>query len=237
MTAQFPFKSKYRITQGYSDNFNHYPESHHGALDIVPIDDSGNFYPALIYPVFDGSEISIQDTDPIHGKGVLEEITLDQAWIDYYKSNDCIPANYIGIVYLRILYWHMLHVFDKNGTLTQDIPIGPAGNTGLVYHNGQPVPDSQKGVYPYLGGHTHLETILLPDTGTTFNLDKDPKGRIDPALLFKKGQLMNQAKVIKSKNNPTVYVVYAMPNMDYLTTKASIEGFELPIIIPDTDTL
>lgn len=237
MNAQFPFKNKYRITQGYSDNFNNYAEGHHGAIDIVPIDDAGNFIPAMIYPIFDGSEIVVQDTDPVHGKGIREELSLDQSWIDYYKSMNLIPADYSGTVYLQILYWHMLHVFDKDGKLTQDVPIGPAGNTGQVYHNGVAVPDDQKGLYPYLGGHTHLETVLLPATGTTFNLDKDPKGRIDPSLLFKKGQLMNQAKIVKSKSTNTVFVCYPVPSEDYLKEKCSLEGIEVPTSIPDTDSL
>lgn len=47
----------------------------------------------------------------------------------------------------------------------------------------------------------------------------------------------NQARIVKSKNSPTVYVVYPMPNMDYLKTKANLEGFEVPVSIPDTDSL
>lgn len=48
---------------------------------------------------------------------------------------------------------------------------------------------------------------------------------------------MNQAKVVKSKSSDTVFICYPVPDMDYLTKKASLEGFEIPVAIPDTDSL
>lgn len=48
---------------------------------------------------------------------------------------------------------------------------------------------------------------------------------------------MNQAKIVKSKKSPAIYVCYEMPDMDYLNKKANIEGFTIPSQIPDTDTL
>lgn len=48
---------------------------------------------------------------------------------------------------------------------------------------------------------------------------------------------MNQAKVVKSKVDGSIYVAYEMPNMEYLKTKANIEGFVIPDPIPDTDSL
>jgi hypothetical protein len=56
-------------------------------------------------------------------------------------------------------------------------------------------------------------------------------------LIPKSQQLMNQAIVIKSKKSADVYVCYKMPSMDYLNTKANLEGFAVPAQIPDTDTL
>lgn len=48
---------------------------------------------------------------------------------------------------------------------------------------------------------------------------------------------MNQAKVVKSKNSNTVYICYPIPDMDYLNKKANLEGFQVPVQIPNTDTL
>lgn len=50
-------------------------------------------------------------------------------------------------------------------------------------------------------------------------------------------QLMNQAKVVKSKKSATVYICYPVPDMDYLNKKANLEGFVVPQNIPDTDSL
>jgi hypothetical protein len=57
-------------------------------------------------------------------------------------------------------------------------------------------------------------------------------------VILPKGQDMNQAKVIKSKTSPTVYVCYPVPSMDYLKTKSELEGFSYdPANIPNSDTL
>lgn len=191
MKPQFPFKDKYQITQGFLDNANNYPGGHHGALDIVPLDASGKPFPANIYPVFDGSEVSIMNTSPVHGKGARESLQLDAPFIAYLKSKGVAPQNFAGRIDLELLYWHCLKVLDLDGILTQDTPVAQAGNTGDVYHNGVKVPDNQKGVPPYLGLHLHLETLLRGD-GKLLNLDKDYEGRIDPMIILSyQGQDMN----------------------------------------------
>lgn len=48
---------------------------------------------------------------------------------------------------------------------------------------------------------------------------------------------MNQAKVVKSKTSQTVFVCYPVPSMEFLATKADLEGFTVPTEIPNTDTL
>lgn len=208
---QFPFKCKYTITQGYADNANNYPEGHHGALDIVPFNDLGMVFPAPIYPLYAGSELSIQDTDSIKGKGVKERISLDKDALNYFIKQGLVPQG-TDQCYLDVLYWHMLDVTDKDGTLELDTPIGQAGNTGNVYHDGQPVPDNQKGIPPYLGLHLHLETVLT--TGlTTFNLDKDPRGRIDPQLIFNYKTMANLIKkTLNLKGQVGVFVTTDDPS-------------------------
>ena len=65
-------------------------------------------------------------------------------------------------------------------------------------------------------------------TGYTFN----------PWTLIPRGnQLMNQAKVVKSKTSPIVYVCYPVGDMNYLTEKSNLEGFIVPNPIPDSDSL
>lgn len=205
MTPQKPFKDNYIQTQGYADNFNNYPERHHGALDLLPLDKDGKGFPALIYPLFNGSEVAYYNTDVKKGKGVRESLTLDKDFIDYLKGKGVVPKNFTGRVDLEVLYWHVLEVLDTDGTVTQDTPIAKTGNTGDVYHNGVKVPDSEKGKPPYLGLHLHLETLLRGD-GNLLNLDKDVRGRIDPHIILDyKGKYMNDhVKIINYKG--TVFI-------------------------------
>lgn len=192
MTFNFPFQCPYDISQGYNDDANDMYNGpldghHHGALDIVPLQ-NGAPWPAPIYPIQNGSEISIQDTDPVYGKGVRERILLDADTIAYFQGKGVIPNTLpVGqVVCLDVLYWHMLDVTDQDGSLEEGTPLGHAGNTGAVYHLGTAVPDNQKGVPPYLGLHLHLETSFGTTQGVKFNLDKDPQGRVDPEFVFAK---------------------------------------------------
>lgn len=201
MTPQFPFKCAYQITQEYAEDANNYPEGHHGGLDIVPHDGVKPF-PADIYSILDGDEISIANTDPKRGKGVrVLTKNLDPLFVGYLKSKSVVPLNYSGPVNLEQLYWHCLEVTDLDGKVDQHTPIAKAGNTGYVFSQGKQVPDSQKGVPPYPGLHLHFETILKGNK--TFNLDKDPYGRIDPRIILDyKGDSM---QLIRDKG--TVYLV------------------------------
>jgi hypothetical protein len=183
MIPQFPIKGRYRITQGYYDNANNYPEGKHSALDIVPYDERWTIYPADILPIFNGSEIFITDTDPVRGKGVRTRTVVDKKFAEYLTRNNLLPKDIKGTVYLDILYWHCLEVTDKDGTVSQETPIAKVGNTGNVWSQGVPVPDNMKGKPPYPGLHLHLESVLRTEN-TIFNLDKDPRGRFNPLIIF-----------------------------------------------------
>lgn len=207
---QFPFQGGYAVTQGYADNANHYPEGHHGAWDIVPLKKSGA-WPAPIFPLYDGSEIAIQNSDPAKGKGVRERVLLDNHFINYLQNNNCLNGSSWPIVdgkfWLDILYWHMLNVTDTDGTADTNMQLGLAGNTGDVYSQGSPVPNYQKGKPPYPGLHLHLETSIYCESNVFvgyMNRDKDPAGRIDPQIIF--NYQGNMIICFKKQGNPTYYV-------------------------------
>ena len=220
MTPQFPFKGAYTITQNYDDNFNNYAEGHHGAIDIVPFDSSGRPYPADIYPMFAGKTLNVSNTDPARGKGIRVRSEADSGLVAYLKANKLVPDNYTGKVYIDCLYWHCLEVTDLDGTIDQNTPVAKAGNTGNVYHNGKPVPDSQKGVPPYPGLHLHLDTIVGSPSGP-FNLDKDPRGRINPHFILNYKETMTNAYLVK---NGSEYAG-ALP----LTAEAALKSFLLNV--------
>ena len=48
---------------------------------------------------------------------------------------------------------------------------------------------------------------------------------------------MNQTRIVKSKKSDTVYICYPVPTLQHLDERASLEGFEIPDKIPDTDSL
>jgi hypothetical protein len=205
-----------------------YPEGHHGALDIVPLDEkTGQPYPADIFPTVDAHTVGVQNTSTQYGKGLLADGLLDQSFVDYLKGKGVVPKSYECKVNLRCLYWHCLEVTDLDGSIDQNTPLAKAGNTGNVWHNGKPVPNSQKGVPPYPGLHLHFECILMgPDEAHTFNRDKDPSGRIDPLIILSyKGQTMDNIKIVK--NGSTVGLLIEAHTIDEL--KALGGAFNHPV--------
>ncbi len=83
------------------------------------------------------------------------------------------------------------------------------------------------------GPHLHLDISKhILDLNNISNF-------IDPEKFNWEGEttLMNQARVVKSKNSPTIYICYPIPNMDYLHTKANLEGIVIPTDVPNTDSL
>lgn len=238
MRPQKPFKVNYTFVQGYYDNMIGYAEGHHGAIDLVPRNAQDLPYPAEIYPIFDGSTISTSETSVTLGKGIKEKVICDLDFIRYLKAKGLVPSAYNGSVSLEILYWHILQVLDHDGTLTQNTPIAITGNTGNVYHDGKPVPNDQKGVYPYLGLHLHLEVVIKGGT-TIFNKDKDSRGRVDPVVILSyEGQSMNETKVALSKDGHTVYecTPIAIP-LDQYKKQAGVQGIVVPDIIPAISSL
>lgn len=183
MTPQFPYRCKYVITQQYEENAGNRYYQHHGAIDILPLDDNGKFFPAPIYPILFGKLVYAADISNRNGKGVKYICEIDKDFIDYFKSENLVPKSHEGAVQLEIFNWHMLQVTDKDGLVDQNTPLGLTGNTGFVVSGGVVVPDEQKGVEPYLGGHLHFSAVLRSGN-TIFNLDKDAEGRFDPMVIF-----------------------------------------------------
>lgn len=210
MKPQWPFKTRYIITQGFNNTAPQYPVRH-GGLDIVPLDAAGHAFPADIYPVFAGSLRHYEDDSDTLGRWLEIDAPLDAPLIDYLKDLGYVPKSFSGKVSLLHRYLHCLHVVDKDGHVDQDQPIAVCGNTGMVYSGGIPVPNDQKGKPPYPGLHLHLQMALYGGdnpAANTFNLDKDPVGRIDPLIILNyKGAAMN----VKTINvDGTIYVAHEL---------------------------
>lgn len=101
---------------------------------------------------------------------------------------------------------------------------------------------------------TNHMAVLINDGSGDF-IDSEPGGQIknidkpsifgaspakiiyQTAIIINNSPMTNEAVIVQSKNSPKVYVCYPMPSMEYLETKASIEGFAIPSTIPNSDTL
>lgn len=224
---QFPFKTGYFVTQGYSDNANNYPEGKHGAIDIVPLNNVGRVFPADIYPVFSGNTLMATNTDKDRGKGIrVRSEHTDVGFINYLKRNGVVPQGYYGKILVDILDWHCLEVTDLDGTIDQDTPIAKAGNTGWVFSQGSPVPDSQKGIPPYPGLHDHHEHVIRDKDSNLFNLDKDPKGRINPFIMLNYKPTMTNVKLVKNGSEYAFYIPATQEST--LIDKALNFGYPLP---------
>lgn len=203
---QFPFRTRYWINQQYSENQVNYPSGRHGGLDIQCFNQNGSLFPAHVYPVLSGRTLSVDNTDRDRGKGIRVRTDMWAGLAEYLQEKGLQPGRYI-----EFLYWHLLEVTDLDNTISQDTPVGQAGNTGNVWSsqfpgaNGlQPVPEKYKGVPPYYGLHLHLECRTVADNGSILNTNKDVYGRIDPLLILNYPAHMLMG--YKVKDNPTVYV-------------------------------
>lgn len=106
---------------------------------------------------------------------------------------------------------------------------------------------NQENVPPIDGEPNHAVCLLHVDAqGYRYVLDHyapfikrlDPKfklfAKLKPTI---KPKAMNQAKVVKSKTSPTVYICYPVPSLDYLKQTSDLQGITVPNPIPSSDSL
>jgi murein DD-endopeptidase MepM/ murein hydrolase activator NlpD len=195
MKIRFPYPGiehlDWFITQGYDSNpingltGQPFYNKHHGGLDVIPITGKyGNSWNAPIYPILDGTTLSVSTTDISRGLGIKVRTVLDIPLKAYFKNLGLIPVGYEGEVWLDHLYWHMYKVTDLDSQVDEKTPVGLTGNSGNVFSGGLPVPDSEKNKPPnWPGLHLHFEYYLRsPDK--VFNLDRDEIGRLRPEYLW-----------------------------------------------------
>lgn len=91
----------------------------------------------------------------------------------------------------------------------------------------------------FLTGQTDRvhELIYQDPPGYKAILDLIDYQKLQEALIKIKGDSMSQAKVVKSKNSPTVYICYPVPSATHLNERASLEGIQIPNPIPNSDSL
>lgn len=111
------------------------------------------------------------------------------------------------------VYAHMSKFEGVNRSIKTGDLIGYVGTTGFS-----------------TGNHLHFGLKPIPSQSTN-----GYSGSIDPVPFMETN--MNQAKVVKSKVDGSIYVAYEMPDMDYLKKKAALEGFTIPNPIPTVDNL
>lgn len=203
-TPKFPYDlSRFAFTQRFN-TISPLTGKKHEADDIIPLYRRFDGLPADCYPVFSGQTLKMHDADPIYGKGirVRTRIWPDlNRWLKNFKAQG---------TNLDILYWHLLDVTDEDGWINQNTPVGITGNTGLVFSNGEPVPDHLKGKPPYPGLHLHLE------------VEVDGK-KIDPEIIYNY-KPMSQIKT--QKKGEELRLVLAAATWDEWVALCKVYGLD-----------
>lgn len=84
------------------------------------------------------------------------------------------------------------------------------------------------------GDHLHFG-IRKKIGDTVIDVNNGYAGYFDPRPFLT--NTMSETRVVKSKTSDTIYLCYPVPSWQHLQERASLEGFEIPDKIPDTDSL
>lgn len=211
------------LIQGYGENKKLYKESldmpgGHNGWDLV------KFYGAPVLAPHNGT-ICLVD---FQGQGYGNRVDI---------ISDEIDGKYLVSTFGHLTEQKLVTVGQRASI--GDV-IGKMGNSGFVVSGGvsywgQANPDKKgthvhwtpKWVHKAAPGEQGASVSYLGTAYIIENYNNGVFGAIDPATLLE-GVPMNQARVVKSKNSNTVWVCYPMPSEEYLASKASLEGFEVP---------
>lgn len=157
MKTLFPVKNG-TISQGYASTgdldgktyLQTFGTATHGALDIV------SFHGDSLYACED---MDCYKTWTLNDQSLAEGLShgFGARFISKPDSNG---------VCREYVYWHTMSNLKvvRNQPVNQGDVIGFEGDSGQVYQGGVAVPDSQKGLPPYLGTHLHWGYRLVQQT-------------------------------------------------------------------------
>jgi len=221
----FPIKNG-KIVQGYGENVEFYKQRFgltggHNGIDIVSFhgDDLLCAEDGFVYKIYNISSGSVTK-----GFGV------------------CILTNpnENGIV-TEWVYWHTMSNIQvkEEDKVKQGQLLAFEGDSGYVYTNGQPVPDSQKGIPPYPGTHLHwgkrfCKKTLNP-TGIVLAINEFSVGTVPELLSYKDNdgyyyEILNINNGCygfvnpMSDGNPPLNYDAWMANQEFEKTEAIISG-------------
>ncbi len=225
LEPQFPLKCEHYISQKFGEQSSVYTSGFHLGLDIVPTE-NGAFFPAPVYAILDGTLRYFYETQPTtqgitNSKAIAVDTWLDDDFITYLKGLGKVPPQ-LNKVRLMHSYLHGLEILDKDGTIDQITPIMKCGNTGMVFSGGVPVPEEEKGVPPYKGGHLHLQCELYREDNILI-------GFIDPEIIlgYNQGELMTNSQFVHKQGTSEYGFFLPATTEDSLKDKALNLGLEI----------
>ncbi len=232
MIPRSPFRVPYRVSQEFANQADRYKSDKnkqglHLGVDLVPLNASGQGFPAEVYPILDGKMRYFYETlNGLNSKYITIDTELDQPFITYLKRKGQLPTNYTGRVILNHSYIHGLEILDKDGFVDQDTPIMKCGNTGMTYTGmpPKPVPEELKGVPPYPGLHLHLQTELRNEKSIRIGNEF-----IDPFLILNYKAMNEFAKILNYKGEVGIF----LPAEDIPQLKALGKAFGKPVETDD----
>lgn len=146
--------------------------------------------------------------------GIIQFLTEETNYGTGYGKNIRMYFDEDGVTW-DCIYGHLDHYEGLPRQVKQGDLIGYVDSTGFS-----------------TGNHLHFGIRKIIN-GAVVDYNNGYFGYIDPEPYFN----MNEAQIVKSKFSDKVFWCYPMPDMDYLQKKANLEGVNMPIEIPDTDSL
>jgi hypothetical protein len=190
-----------------------------------------------------GQEVNFSDrflakmSGTTHEGNYLNKVADTIRNVGLVLENEWTASNYTWDSYYAPIPQDVINKAQKLDVAYEWIPASPDSLHFNLKH--APIQITIPKPYP-----NHAVVLVHLDGDTAYYFDTYPPylktmdvSKIQSALKLVLNTSMNKAKIVVSKNSPTVYICYPVPSESHLEERASLEGITIPNPIPNSDTL